>query len=266
MYILPPGMIGLVVAGILAATMSSTDSAFNYLSAIITKDVYLPLKERISGKAPSESSQLKVGRMTILVIGVISIWVALVVPRFGGAFDFGLQFSSLFAPALILPVVVGLIFLRTPWWSAIAASGFSIVLVVSLNIFAIATTGKMYNYQFNIFTGIISTLVVFFGSALFKNKKPTDQERLEKLIRDIRTPAYSDKTAQFPPQAILAYRTVAYSSILIGLSLFAIGLFQSIPSERIVNYICGSTAFLTGVGLLFFTLKNHRARKSNDEY
>jgi SSS family transporter len=262
MYILPHGMIGLVVAGILAATMSSSDSAFNYLSAVITKDVYLPLTEKFTGKTPGEDQQLRVGRLTILIIGVLSIWVALFVPRFGGAFNFGLQFSSLFAPALILPVVIGLIYLRTPWWSAIASSAVSIILVVGLNLFALARHGEMYNYQFNIFTGIVSMLVVFFGASFFKNKNRSDQERLEKLKADLQTPALADGNTQFPPQVILAYRTVGFSSIVMGVILFSIGLFQSILSERLVNFVCGAAAFFVGLGLLYFTFKNHKKQVS----
>lgn len=258
MFILPHGMIGMVVASILAATMSSSDSAFNYLSAVMTKDVYLPLKEKFTGKPPGEAQQLRVGRLTILVIGLISIWVALFVPRFGGAFQFGLKFSSLFAPALILPVILGFVYLRTPWWSAIASSSVSIVLVVSLNILALVTTGEMHPYQFNIFTGISSTLVVFFGSSFFKNNRTVDQARLDSLKKDLQTPAYADQKDRLPPQVVVAYRTVGFTSIAIGLILFAIGIFQPIESERMINFFIGSAAFLTGVWLSYFTSKKYK--------
>ena len=45
--ILPHGMLGLLTAAIFAATMSSTDTTFNWLGAVLTKDVFVPITQKL---------------------------------------------------------------------------------------------------------------------------------------------------------------------------------------------------------------------------
>ncbi|MCI0515769.1 hypothetical protein L0128_21350 [candidate division KSB1 bacterium] len=253
MLILPHGLIGVVIAGILAATMSSTDSVFNYLAAIITKDVYLPLKTQFSHVAPSESQQLWVAKISILVIGLLSIWVALYVPRFGGAFNFGLQFSSLFAPGMILPVFLGLVHTRTPWWSGIAASGLSILLVVSLNLVEIFSGRPMLAYHINVFIGIGATVIVYLISMGFKNKNPEDLARQQAFEQDLKQPVQVPITQKMSPNVMIAYHTIGYCTAIIGGMLLAIGIFQALPTERNLNLFFGSLTLFVGLGLILLT-------------
>ncbi|HLE56673.1 MAG TPA: hypothetical protein VJB15_06270, partial [Rhodothermia bacterium] len=74
---LPHGMLGVMVAAMLAATMSSADTTFNWLAAVLTKDVYLPVSIKFRRRPPSESSQVFAGRLFVAVMGTIAIWVAL---------------------------------------------------------------------------------------------------------------------------------------------------------------------------------------------
>jgi SSS family solute:Na+ symporter len=69
-HILGPGVKGLVVAGMLAATMSVTSSYLLGWSAIISQDVVLPLR-RVMGRAPLGS------RAQILVNRIANLFVSL---------------------------------------------------------------------------------------------------------------------------------------------------------------------------------------------
>ena len=66
---LPPGMSGLIVAGILAAMMSTVASSLNSLASAATHDVYAPL----AGREGDEDHLLVVGRRFTLLWGVILI-------------------------------------------------------------------------------------------------------------------------------------------------------------------------------------------------
>ena len=68
MAILPHGMLGIMVAAIFAATMSSADTTFNWLAAVLTKDVYVPVAKRLGGE-PSERRQLFFGKASVAAIG-----------------------------------------------------------------------------------------------------------------------------------------------------------------------------------------------------
>jgi solute:Na+ symporter, SSS family len=64
---MPPGLVGLVVAAILAATMSTHSGAINSLAASTTHDIYLPM----TGKRPEDPSVLRMARVFTLAWGVV---------------------------------------------------------------------------------------------------------------------------------------------------------------------------------------------------
>jgi SSS family solute:Na+ symporter len=73
---MPPGLVGLVVAAILAATMSTHSGAINSLAASTTHDIYLP----ITGKNPEDPDVLRMARLFTLAWGVVLTGGALLYP------------------------------------------------------------------------------------------------------------------------------------------------------------------------------------------
>ena len=73
---MPHGLLGLLLAAILAATMSTHSGAINALAAASTHDIYLPL----SGRAPDDPATLKVGKTFALIWGVLLTGGALLFP------------------------------------------------------------------------------------------------------------------------------------------------------------------------------------------
>jgi SSS family solute:Na+ symporter len=74
---MPPGLVGLIVAAIVAATMSTHSGAINSLAAATTHDIYLPL----SKKTAEDPSTLKMGRLFALGWGVVLTLGALLFPQ-----------------------------------------------------------------------------------------------------------------------------------------------------------------------------------------
>src|SRR5258705_671926 len=73
---MPPGLVGLIVAAIVAATMSTHSGAINSLAAATTHDIYLPLTKR----APDDANTLKMGRRFPLAWGTVLTLGALLFP------------------------------------------------------------------------------------------------------------------------------------------------------------------------------------------
>lgn len=63
---MPAGLVGLLVAAIIAATMSTHSGAINSLAAATTHDIYLPLTKR----AASDPRTLRAGKLFALIWGV----------------------------------------------------------------------------------------------------------------------------------------------------------------------------------------------------
>ena len=64
---MPHGLIGLIVAAIIAATMSTHSGAINALAASATHDIYLPF----TGRSPDDPRTLKVGKFFALMWGIV---------------------------------------------------------------------------------------------------------------------------------------------------------------------------------------------------
>jgi SSS family transporter len=64
---MPPGLVGLILAAIVAATMSTHAGAINSLAAATTHDIYLPLSKR----TPSDAATLRFGKLSALAWGVV---------------------------------------------------------------------------------------------------------------------------------------------------------------------------------------------------
>src|SRR3954467_7648544 len=74
---MPHGLVGLLLAAILAATMSTHSGAINSLAAASVHDIYLPL----SGKAAQDPSVLRTSKMFALMWGVALTGGALLFPE-----------------------------------------------------------------------------------------------------------------------------------------------------------------------------------------
>jgi SSS family solute:Na+ symporter len=70
---MPPGLVGLLIAAILAATMSAHAGAINSLAASTLHDIYLPLTKR----DPQHPRSLRVAKLFTLAWGVILLVMAL---------------------------------------------------------------------------------------------------------------------------------------------------------------------------------------------
>ncbi|MCA0376487.1 MAG: sodium:solute symporter [Gemmatimonadetes bacterium] len=76
---MPHGLIGLIVAAIVAATMSTHSGTINALAAATTHDIYLPL----TGRAPDDPRTLRVGKLFALGWGLALTFGALLFKQQG---------------------------------------------------------------------------------------------------------------------------------------------------------------------------------------
>jgi len=74
---MPHGLLGLLLAAVVAATMSTHSGAINSLAAASTHDIYLPL----SGRRADDPATLKVGKLFALGWGVVLTAGALLFPE-----------------------------------------------------------------------------------------------------------------------------------------------------------------------------------------
>jgi SSS family solute:Na+ symporter len=103
--LLPVGLRGLVVAGLMAALMSSLSSLFNSTATLFTVDVYEKLKPQAT-----EREYVHVGRIaTLVVVGLGLLWIP-IMPRIseGGLYQYLQNVQSYLAPPITAVFLLGL--------------------------------------------------------------------------------------------------------------------------------------------------------------
>lgn len=68
---IPVGLRGLMITGLLAAALSSFNSAINSMASSFVSDIYLPLRQKRKGDAPDDASGLKASKMMVLLMGLL---------------------------------------------------------------------------------------------------------------------------------------------------------------------------------------------------
>lgn len=278
--ILPHGLLGVMVAAIFAATMSSADTMFNWMAAVVTKDVFVPVGRRLAGDEPSERIQLAVGKASVAVMGVIAIWVAWNMERFGGAFDVYIRANSMYSAPMFIPVILGLVFTRTPWWSGMAAFGGGVVAILVVGALAnlsqgmaVSSIGDLFTnvevtvlglelgrYELNTFVGMTAAAAVFFGASVLDRRTGPFLIRIEALEKDLRTPAYASD-AGVNLRGLQAYRLAGWLSALIGGLLLLMALPVLGDGRASLNLVAGLLAAVLGLIVVRWTRRYEKRAK-----
>ncbi|HYG22212.1 MAG TPA: sodium/solute symporter [Verrucomicrobiae bacterium] len=87
---LPVGVIGLVIAALIAAAMSSLDSDLNSMATVIVDDFYARLRP-----SSPDAQRLWVGRLAVAMLGILAIVFSQLWIGIGTAMEFGIQLFSI---------------------------------------------------------------------------------------------------------------------------------------------------------------------------
>lgn len=116
--LLPVGMIGIMLAALFGAVLSTLDSLLNSAATIFTMDIYKPF---INNKATPQQG-LKVGKITTLVLVVIAcLWAPIITSFEGGVYIFIQQFWGFMQSGVVAAFFIGILWKRVPWQAALGA-------------------------------------------------------------------------------------------------------------------------------------------------
>jgi Na+/proline symporter len=244
LFLLPHGLIGFVVSAVLSATLGQANDAFNWLAATTTRDVYVPLHRRWRGTSPTDHQQLNVARATMFIVGALGIAVAFYIPRFGGAFQFALHYHSLIA-AFMMPVALGMIYRKTPWWSGIASCSAALTVAITL---MIAGVWPENAFARNVFSEALAATLVFAISTRWYRAEDPKNAELHRLDADLRLPVPDAPVAALSGLAV--YGVIGTIAFVLGGVLIACTALPSSPvAPSTHNLVAGLLLVLIGFGL-----------------
>ncbi len=164
---LPNGLIGVFLAAMLAATMSTLSSVYNMVSSILSRDIY----QGWIRPNTSDEQLLTVGRIFSVVIGLIVVVLAVIfVTSQFGIFNLMQAFFTLLNIPVVVPVAFGLIFRRVPKWSAVGAIAWGLVVGVTVRYVLMWDIGPQVYLAFVSSFGIFATS--WWTGGVFTRNKP----------------------------------------------------------------------------------------------
>ncbi len=117
--VLPIGLMGMLVAGMFSATLSTLGNEYNVLSGVLTKDFYHKV---LRPEAP-ERQVVRIGRINTALIGLLTTLFALGLKYLKEVFnliDILVKIFGAFGPAIMIPLLAGLVIKKVNSRGAIA--------------------------------------------------------------------------------------------------------------------------------------------------
>ena len=182
--LLPTGIRGLVVAGLLAALMSSLSSVFNSCATLITMDVYKKIAPQQSDKKLVRVGQLS----TVLMVLFGLAWIPLMDVISSQLYIYLQSVQAYISPPIAAVFLVGILWPRANSKGALAALGCGFVLgigrlVLEMNKAALdgtlATLASINFLHFAILLFVVSVAVLVLVSAW---TAPPDRDRIAGIV------------------------------------------------------------------------------------
>jgi len=168
-HFLPAGLVGLVLVGMCAATMSALDAGLTALAGNITQNIY-PAACRLAGFAAWEGrARLVLGKFVNFSCAVAIIGSALAMARFGrgGIFKILMDVMATVGAPLTTPLVLGLFLRRVPVAAPYASLAAGFATSLSIYLVPLLTTAAPWSFQHQLGTVVgVSALTFLLVRAL----------------------------------------------------------------------------------------------------
>ncbi|MDB6095010.1 MAG: sglT 4 [Verrucomicrobia bacterium] len=263
----PAGLIGLFATGMISATLATMDNSLSGSAGIVARSIYLPL---FRPKA-SERELVLVGRLATIVLGLVTIAIALVYTtwRDVGVFQLMLSFGAILGIPMAIPIVCCLFLRRAPDWAAwstvvvnLGAVGLGTFLATLPSFQAMVARAGLSAYLqrfvehdyvflvlFNLVTGVGWYVLV---AILFRDRLSAPRRaHVKEFFRRFDTPL---SPAELREEGSDSIRTVGIGKLVMGFA-GVIALLIFIPNPlpgRLAILFCVAAVGLIGFGLYRF--------------
>jgi solute:Na+ symporter, SSS family len=248
MRVLPPGMVGVLLAAMLASSMASLSAHNHIITGIFAKDLYQGYLRRDA----SDRHMLKASRFTSLGVGLVMILVALLFAQ-GASGIFTLLFilESMFLIPLGLPLLYGFLVKRGPWWSAVCAYVVGAITSLFVNFYLNRYRGLGLNETYLIGIPAITTTIAFFLPVLLIRPQGDFAKSVEAFFKKLETPI--NTATELGTTAVTGRGQLALVGKVttgMGLACFFMVLASSAGRDRIITAIYAVATTIVGLAFV----------------
>jgi Na+/proline symporter len=263
--LLPTGLMGVLVCAIFAATLTSINTIINVSSGAFVRNFYI----RIVNPNASESNQILVGRIFILLYGVLMVFVALYFKSLKSTplFDLLLIAAASVGIPSTVPLFFGIFVKKTPAWSGWTTAVFGFIIAIILRIIlsdefisslfarGIPYTGQELNdLNIAITTGFlfVTCTAWYFSSVLFYRKDSKEYvQQVDSFFAEMKTPIDMEEEHLGEHESdSRQYGVLGRLCLIYGGFVMLLNLIPNTWESRLYISFCGLLILVVGLILL----------------
>ncbi len=269
---MPIGTVGLLMAGLFAASMSSMDSALNKNAGIFVRSIYQPFLAK-RNKQTEDKKLLRLSQIVSFISGLGVIVAALYFASLKelSLFELMMSVSTMIQMPMMIPLLLGVIIKKTPQWAPWATIAVGLVVSwlvanvitgeVFVSMFGIESLTKREIIDMNIILTIAGHVFVtggfFWATSLFyKESKDKNKVETERFFEDLETPIITDNKQDAVDQQ--QRRKLGNMVMVMSIGILLMALIPNPNWGKAMFVICA--LIISGIG---FLLKKSAINKSS---
>jgi Na+/proline symporter len=250
--VLPAGLIGIVLAGMISATSSKANTTINLVATVFANDIY---KAILRPKA-SEKEMILMARLFTLFFGAATIVVAILIPRAGGVVEVVLSTASIAGGALFGPIIWSLFSKRQTSFSMVSISIFSLL----CGLFFKVITPALFEFKLSraletiLGVGLPVLLLLFYELYSVSAKKSGPDFMVAKAVDEVSSEKES-RAAQH--QNVFGVKVIAISMAVVGTGIIVLGILATSFSQIVIGV---GTLILVTAAFIFAGVRKQEKR------
>ena len=258
--VLPSGILGLMLGGMVFATASSLNATLNISSAVFTNDIY----KRIHPSA-GEKSMMRVARLSTVGFGIAAVIVALLIPRMGGVVNVVISVGALTGVPLYLPVIWSLFSKRQTGKSVLGVTVISLLVNLFFKFVTPLFGGLSLDRTQETVLGVGLPIILLAAYELYARWKGIDACAEYAAYRDRRMSANpTGEGAEDPCEDkdnTDSLKVIGLGIVIAGAVICALGILSS----ESASIVCPVSVVLMAIGLSVYfkanTQRHHVVRR-----
>ena len=228
--VLPMGILGLMLGGMVFATASSVNTTLNLAASVITNDLFKTLRPNASLK-----QTMYVAKLSTVLFGIGTILVALLVPAAGGIVNVVLSVGAVTGCSLYGPIIWALFSKRHTGKSILGITLLSLSVNVLLKFFADELLGAALSRSSEMFLGSVlplGLLAAYEICALIGKWESQDYLHYRQLVLNVP----KEQTVEVE-QNDFGFKVLATTLLLVGVLILILGFLTQ--ESKMIVFIVG---------------------------
>jgi SSS family solute:Na+ symporter len=243
--VLPAGLIGLVLSGMISATSSKANTTINLAATVFAKDVY----RSVLRPHASEREQILTARVFTLLFGAGTIGLALLVPLAGGIVEVVLSIAAIAGGALFAPIIWSLYSKRQTAASVITTTIIALTVSLFFKVIGPGLIGLKLNRAMETLLGVGLPLLVlalfeyYYYASGMESPEAQQFENRPAIEQADSSPHHSAES-----QNVFGVTVITVAAAVVGLGIFALGVAADYNKVVMIVgsiiFVLASTAFV----------------------